>query len=48
MTRAYELEFPLKYGCNPHQLPAGMYRMSGGSLPFKVWLFFCIICVSRD
>jgi len=40
MTRAYELEFPLKYGCNPHQLPAGMYRMSGGSLPFKVWLFF--------
>jgi len=48
MTRAYELEFPLKYGCNPHQLPAGMYRMSGGSLPFKVCLFFCIICVSRD
>jgi len=36
VTRAYELDFPLKYGCNPHQLPSNIYRMAGGSLPFKV------------
>jgi len=36
MTRAYELDFPLKYGCNPHQLPANIYKMAGGNLPFKV------------
>jgi len=36
MTRAYEPAFPLKYGCNPHQLPAQIYSMNGGSLPFKV------------
>jgi AICAR transformylase/IMP cyclohydrolase PurH len=36
VTRAYELDFPLKYGCNPHQLPANIYRMAGGKLPFKV------------
>ena len=29
-------DFPLKYGCNPHQLPANIYKMSGGNLPFKV------------
>uniref|UniRef100_A0A7S4NFP7 MGS-like domain-containing protein n=1 Tax=Guillardia theta TaxID=55529 RepID=A0A7S4NFP7_GUITH len=36
VTRAYDLAFPLKYGCNPHQLPANIYSMSGGALPFKV------------
>ena len=36
VTRAYELDFPLKYGCNPHQLPSNIYRMAGGKLPFKV------------
>ena len=30
------VDFPLKYGCNPHQLPANIYRMAGGNLPFKV------------
>eukprot|EP00286_Rhodomonas_abbreviata_P019400 CAMPEP_0181298410 /NCGR_PEP_ID=MMETSP1101-20121128/5764_1 /TAXON_ID=46948 /ORGANISM="Rhodomonas abbreviata, Strain Caron Lab Isolate" /LENGTH=603 /DNA_ID=CAMNT_0023403423 /DNA_START=218 /DNA_END=2029 /DNA_ORIENTATION=+ len=35
-TRAYELAFPLKYGCNPHQLPANIYSMNGAALPFKV------------
>lgn len=29
-------DFPLKYGCNPHQLPANIYKMAGGNLPFKV------------
>eukprot|EP00961_Rhodomonas_salina_P272390 3680847-Rhodomonas_salina.3 len=35
-TRAYELAFPLKYGCNPHQLPANIYSLHGATLPFKV------------
>jgi len=35
-TRAYELAFPLKYGCNPHQVPASIYSIHGASLPFKV------------
>ena len=42
VTRAYELDFPLKYGCNPHQLPSNIYRMAGGSLPFKVCLYLCL------
>merc|ERR1711972_1033028 len=29
-------ERPLKYGCNPHQLPAGLCSVSGGKLPFEV------------
>mmetsp|Transcript_3578 Transcript_3578/g.7826 ORF Transcript_3578/g.7826 Transcript_3578/m.7826 type:complete len:614 (+) Transcript_3578:47-1888(+) len=33
---SFELEKPLKYGCNPHQLPAGLCSMSGGKLPFEV------------
>lgn len=36
VTRGYELALPLKYGCNPHQLPANIYSLSGDSLPFKV------------
>ena len=48
VTRAYELDFPLKYGCNPHQTPANIYRMSGGNLPFKVsFLFHINICSFR-
>eukprot|EP00283_Hemiselmis_rufescens_P005866 CAMPEP_0173426594 /NCGR_PEP_ID=MMETSP1357-20121228/6021_1 /TAXON_ID=77926 /ORGANISM="Hemiselmis rufescens, Strain PCC563" /LENGTH=610 /DNA_ID=CAMNT_0014390297 /DNA_START=1 /DNA_END=1833 /DNA_ORIENTATION=+ len=35
-TRAYQTAFPLKYGCNPHQLPANIFSMHGGTLPFKV------------
>ncbi|KAH8047139.1 IMP cyclohydrolase [Aureococcus anophagefferens] len=27
---------PLKYGCNPHQKPAALYKPLGGSLPFTV------------
>ena len=42
-TRTYELAFPLKYGCNPHQKPAAIYATvdearggSKGRLPFEV------------
>eukprot|EP00438_Fugacium_kawagutii_P008879 Skav219417 [mRNA] locus=scaffold4055:6352:10302:- [translate_table: standard] len=29
------LEMPLKYGCNPHQLPAGLCAVAGKKLPFE-------------
>lgn len=29
-------EFKLKYGCNPNQVPAGIY-MEEGELPIKIW-----------
>ena len=35
-TKVYTHEFAMKYGCNPHQKPAGIYSPLGGSLPFKV------------
>jgi phosphoribosylaminoimidazolecarboxamide formyltransferase/IMP cyclohydrolase len=35
-TRAYRREFPLKYGCNPHQLPAALTTVDGEKLPFTV------------
>ncbi|KAH8051487.1 IMP cyclohydrolase [Aureococcus anophagefferens] len=35
-TRGYSLARPLKYGCNPHQKPAALYKPLGGSLPFTV------------
>merc|ERR1719210_3234666 len=33
---SFEVERPLKYGCNPHQLPAGLCSVNGGKLPFDV------------
>merc|ERR1719230_1777621 len=33
---AFHIEKPLKYGCNPHQLPAGLCSVGGGALPFEV------------
>jgi phosphoribosylaminoimidazolecarboxamide formyltransferase / IMP cyclohydrolase len=34
-ARVYAHEYPLKYGCNPHQGPAGIYSIVGtGGLPF--------------
>lgn len=33
---SFEIERPLKYGCNPHQLPAGLCAVGGGNLPFEV------------
>jgi phosphoribosylaminoimidazolecarboxamide formyltransferase/IMP cyclohydrolase len=36
VTRPYQLAFPLKYGCNPHQLPANIYSLNGASLPFRI------------
>merc|ERR1719387_2502326 len=33
---AFTLERPLKYGCNPHQNPAGLCFVNGSQLPFKV------------
>lgn len=35
-TVTFELDRPLKYGCNPHQLPAGLMSIGGGGLPFEV------------
>jgi phosphoribosylaminoimidazolecarboxamide formyltransferase/IMP cyclohydrolase len=35
-TVTFEVERPLKYGCNPHQLPAGLCAVGGGKLPFEV------------
>ncbi|CAN0340104.1 unnamed protein product, partial [Phaeothamnion confervicola] len=35
VTRAYKHEYALKYGCNPHQKPAGIYSIMGRGLPFK-------------
>ncbi|KAL3763280.1 hypothetical protein ACHAWU_008983 [Discostella pseudostelligera] len=36
VTRVYKPEFPLKYGCNPHQKPAGISSLLGADLPFTV------------
>jgi phosphoribosylaminoimidazolecarboxamide formyltransferase / IMP cyclohydrolase len=33
-------EISLKYGCNPHQLPASVYSITGSPLPFEV----CMHC----
>mmetsp|Transcript_30666 Transcript_30666/g.70415 ORF Transcript_30666/g.70415 Transcript_30666/m.70415 type:complete len:612 (+) Transcript_30666:70-1905(+) len=35
-TVPLKVERPLKYGCNPHQLPAGLCSVGGGKLPFEV------------
>lgn len=35
-TRVYKPEFPLKYGCNPHQKPAGISSVLNNKLPFDV------------
>lgn len=35
-TVSFEIERPLKYGCNPHQLPAGLCAVNGLKLPFEV------------
>jgi phosphoribosylaminoimidazolecarboxamide formyltransferase/IMP cyclohydrolase len=35
-TVAFKVERPLKYGCNPHQLPAAICGISGNKLPFEV------------
>jgi len=35
-TVSFQVERPLKYGCNPHQLPAGLCAVDGGKLPFTV------------
>merc|ERR1711865_823601 len=35
-TVSFQVERPLKYGCNPHQLPAGLCSVWGGKLPFEV------------
>merc|ERR1712056_114991 len=33
---SFETQRPLKYGCNPHQLPAGLCSVGGSKLPFEV------------
>ncbi|CAI5703357.1 unnamed protein product [Peronospora effusa] len=36
VTRVYKNEFALKYGCNPHQIPAAILSRVGSKLPFTV------------
>ena len=36
LTRSCELSRPLKYGNNPHQKPAALYRPLGSTEPFRV------------
>jgi len=36
VTRSYTPRLTLKYGCNPHQVPAGVYALAGRDLPFRV------------
>jgi phosphoribosylaminoimidazolecarboxamide formyltransferase / IMP cyclohydrolase len=36
VTREYRPEFPLKYGCNPHQVPSQILSRVGAGLPFDV------------
>lgn len=36
VTRPYLPVRELKYGCNPHQKPAGLYRHLGLGLPFRI------------
>jgi len=36
VTRVYQPEFTLKYGCNPHQKPAQILSRLGSKLPFDV------------
>ena len=36
VTRVYKPEFPLKYGCNPHQKPSMILSRLGANLPFVV------------
>jgi phosphoribosylaminoimidazolecarboxamide formyltransferase/IMP cyclohydrolase len=36
VTRRYSPRLTLKYGCNPHQVPAGVYAVEGRDLPFRV------------
>eukprot|EP00980_Cylindrotheca_fusiformis_P017626 scaffold5529_cov117-Cylindrotheca_fusiformis.AAC.3 len=35
-ARIYKPEFPLKYGCNPHQKPAFISSRLGSKLPFEI------------
>lgn len=35
-TVTFQVEKPLKYGCNPHQLPAGLCSVNSCKLPFEV------------
>ena len=35
-TRVYQPSFPLKYGCNPHQKPAGISSLLNSKLPFNI------------
>jgi len=35
-TISFDVQRPLKYGCNPHQVPAGLCAVGGGRLPFDV------------
>jgi phosphoribosylaminoimidazolecarboxamide formyltransferase / IMP cyclohydrolase len=36
LQRVYRHRLALKYGCNPHQVPAALYSEDGQALPFKV------------
>lgn len=35
-TRVFDKQLNLKYGCNPDQLPAGIYSVNKKALPFNI------------
>jgi phosphoribosylaminoimidazolecarboxamide formyltransferase/IMP cyclohydrolase len=41
-------EISLKYGCNPHQVPASVYSITGAPLPFEVTSRHFHSCVSAS
>lgn len=36
LHREYRHAWPMKYGCNPHQVPAAVYSIDGRDVPLKV------------
>ncbi len=36
LTRQYQKQMEMKYGCNPNQKPAAIYFTPGHELPFEV------------
>ena len=46
-VRSYRPNLTLKYGCNPHQKPAGVYSLQNdGKLPFTVLNGNFVQCIS--
>ena len=46
--RSYKLSQKLKYGCNPHQVPAAVYESEAKGLPFEVSAVVVIAVTMMD